>query len=92
MISVVIVQIDTAFSEHIKWIWPIWNTTQQNSTTLKKLLILYCFKGTLTAIQYINLFTAGLGNLFTITSRMNCAISLVSRKIIWFYHMVLPLC
>jgi len=25
---VVTVQTDTAFSEHITWIWPIWNTTQ----------------------------------------------------------------
>jgi len=36
-------------------------------------------------------FRAGMGNLFTITGRVNCALSLAGRKINWFYPKILPL-
>jgi len=34
---------------------------------------------------------SGVGNLFTITGRIKCALSLAGRKINWFYPHILPL-
>ena len=55
----------------------------------RRIYVLFqCFYGT---SGFFGWPTPGVGNLFTITGRTNCVLSLAGRKIYWFYPKVLPL-
>jgi len=55
---------------------PLLKTPTFSSATVCKVASRYC--------------TPGLGDLFTITGHMNCALSLAGRKIKWFYPKIVP--